>query len=262
MRCRWILSLAAPLLALSLLGCGSGGEAQAGPSTFDQASEIIRQQLIEPADFQGGVIVFGLQEALKPGDVVHAYQKEGFEPFPEPVTIEEETWFFWIDEAPGGMFAHPTRFVYLTLANGKLSVTEEQWWPVLNGRGLWLEDEEYWDEANWIYSNREEGAPGESRLPAGATGKMSLASRRLQGARPGSAIVINGWSPGERLKDKMEKSSDQMHDILTDAGFDTTYLGPKEDTNPDRNGEASMEERVRWFFNKAREMKPSQTLFV
>jgi len=53
----------------------------------------------------------------------------------DPITVEQSTWFFWIDEMPSAKFAHPTRFVLLdaskpaTDASNNAVIIRQHWWP-------------------------------------------------------------------------------------------------------------------------------------
>ena len=252
---RLVLLIPAVLL---LVSCTTSATAQ----TFEEARQSVLDQVVQPDTLDHPVIVFGLPEPLHSGDRIGPYNKEGYGPSVEPTTIEAETWFFWIDDAPGARFAHPGRFVLITQATGELTVAEHSWWPVLNGQGLWTESDEYWNEDNWAFSNRSSG-PQSEVPPAGAKARAALpAAGAAQAAGSGAAIVINGWEPGEAGQEDFEVDANGMHDILNDAGFDVTYFGPKEDVNPDRDGEPTVENRLDWFRDKAEELQPGDTLVV
>jgi hypothetical protein len=256
-RAVWVLWSMAFLLASAACGPAPG----TGPLTFEQATQLVLDEVVQPDQLARPLIVFGLSQPLEVGDRIHPYEKRGFEPFPSPTTVDAPTWFFWIDDAPGAMYAHPNRFVFVAQQSGEVTVQDQEWWPVLNREGLWTAQESYWDAENWLFSFEVNppAPPDENASPQSVTGLDGLA---LQTQSPGSALVINGWESGETLQQDMADSSDLMHDILSEAGFDTTYLGPKEDGNPDRDGEATAEQRFGWLHRKAREMRPSQTLFL
>ena len=245
--------------ALLLTACSSSG--RSAPLTFEQAAQLVLDEVVHPEELSQPTIVFGLSKPLQPADELHPYEKAGFEPFAEHIGIEDETWFFWIDDAPGAMFVHPNRFVLVKRDSGGLTVQEQQWWPVLNGEGLWTTEDTYWNVSDWAFSYQV-SPPAHTPQAFNSLPRGISSVRALQTQSPGSAIVINGWEKGETLQQDMADSSDQMHDILTEAGFDTTYLGPKEDSNPDRNGEATPNARYDWLYRKASELRPSQTLFI
>ncbi len=249
------------LLLAALTACTPAATGTGGPVDFDAAADLVLARIVRPDSLRRPLIVFGWPESLQPGDQLQPYEREGFESPAAVTVIERESWFFWIDDAPGAQFVHPNRFVFVDAASGEISASEQEWWPVLNGEGLWIDEGEYWNPANWVFSNvdyQPRPPSGGGRHPAGG----QLAAPRRQAGSPGAAIVINGWEPGETLEDTFAEDADQMHDALTDAGFNTTYLGPSQDTNADRDGEPTTAARFNWFGDKARQLQPSQTLFV
>jgi hypothetical protein len=260
---RWVIMLAT--LGLATLACsalvdrlGGGGGSASSPVSHQQALDTVISRLVEPGE---PIIVFGVGNPLEPGDVIGPYHKDDLPADWEPITIESPTWFFWLEDAPGAHFAHATRFAFVTVDGGAVDVMGASWWPVLNGEGLWTESSDYWDQANWMYASQDIPSPrvGGSSFKHRPPGLLAAAE---QGASPGRAIVINGWETGESGKDDFDADADQMHDILTDAGFDTTYLGPSEDGNPDRDGEPTASAQVDWFHRAANDMQPGETLFV
>ncbi|MBF8255712.1 MAG: hypothetical protein HW375_619 [Anaerolineales bacterium] len=250
----WLLSA---VLFLVLASCASAPSAQ----TLEEARQVVLDEVVQPESLDHPVIVFALPDPLRSGDQIGPYNKEGYGPAVVPTTIEEDSWFFWIDDAPGARFSHPGRFVLISPATGEVTVAEHAWWPVLNGQGLWTEGDAYWDEGNWAFSNMESGPQGSSP-PADGRARIGLAAPSAQSAGPGAALVINGWESGESGEADFETDADGMHDILTDAGFDVTYLGPQEDANPDRDGEATSSNRLDWLHEKSEELQPGDTLVI
>jgi hypothetical protein len=256
---RWVLFCQVAGLAWVLAACSA---TPSGEVTLDDATQLVLKEVVQFDDPDHQLIVFALSEPLQPGDIIHPYQFPGLEPFPEPRSVEREEWFFWVDDTPGAQFAHPNRFVFVDRASGEITISEAEWWPVLNEAGLWIEREDYWDEDNWIFSNFEyrpvdvpkSGAIGRlaSLLPVGLAQEEGI----------GSAIVINGWTDGQTGEEDFEADADGMHDSLTAAGFDTTYLGPPEDDNPDRNGDADLGGINTWFRTKKDELEAGDTLFI
>jgi hypothetical protein len=264
------------LFAVLLAACG-----RAEPEitvTFEQAAEIVLEQVVRPDALDREIIVFGWSELIEVGDTLSAYRPPAAEGLPAErglsLSPEHGIWFFWIDDAPGAKFAHPNRFITVDGASGEVSVQEELWWPLLNSKGLWVTTEQYWDEANWIFSNlswrrTSAAAPVPGGVLAYANSVM-LGQNRLDldlvpGAQipsPGAAIVINRWRDGETLQEDFETDADVMHDIFEQSSFDTTYLGPTQDDNSDRDGDNSYDSIGRWFGQQGMKLKPSQMLFV
>lgn len=264
------------LFAAFLASCGRA-EPQISV-TFEQAAEIVLEQIVEPDALDQEIIVFGWPELIESGDSLGAYRPPAAEGLPAErglsLSPEHGIWFFWIDEEPGARFGHPNRFVIVDGASGEVNEVQEQWWPLLNGEGLWVTSEDYWDEANWIFSNLSwrpvsAAVPIQGSILASASsillGKNMLDLNPILSAQipsPGAAIVINGWSEDESGKEDMETDADSMHDIFSQSSFDTTYLGPKQDNNRDRDGTNDYDSISRWFWDQSRKLKPSQTLFV
>jgi hypothetical protein len=52
---------------------------------------------------------------------------------PSPLmTASEESYFFFLDLAPGGLYVHPVKYI-LVGVSGAYEVQEAQWWPRING---------------------------------------------------------------------------------------------------------------------------------
>src|SRR3990170_5954998 len=169
-----------------LASCTPGRSAH----TFEEARQVVLDEVVQPESLDRPVIVFALPDPLRSGDQIGPYNKEGYGPAVVPTTIEDDVWFFWIDDAPGARFSHPGRFVLISQATGEVTIAEHAWWPVLNGEGLWTEGDEYWDEGNWAFSNLESG-PQSSSPPADGRVRIGLAAPSAQSASPGAALVIN-----------------------------------------------------------------------
>jgi hypothetical protein len=254
-----------------LPGCGAGGEVNI---SLEAAGQIVLEEIVQPDSLDHEVIVFVHADLLQPSDELIAYLPEGFEEESGSINIAEASWFFWIEDAPAARFAHPNRFVLVSSETGEHQVFDEEWWPVLDGEGLWVEEEDYWDENNWLYTNlvwRPVGSESEQRNSIFARTLFPV-GYRLQGEfpawwgnkSPGSAIVINGWRPGETDKLNMELDADTMHDVLSESGFDTTFFGPEQALlpNPDRDHLYVRADINRWFSDKAGTMKAGETLVV
>lgn len=271
MRLKSIEKASLLLLSFSLLITACTTEPVNADLTFQEASKLVLDQIVQPAELDHHVIVFAWPEMLKSGDEIYPYP----DITDEDVQIENitsDTWFFWIDDRPGAHFAHPSRFVLVDRATGEFSVSEELWWPVLNGQGLWIEREDYWDESNWVFSDVAEWKPIDLRDSSQTSYLDSkFNSFKLACGSPfswqqegngGVGIVINGYKPGQTVGDDFESDADGMHDALTNSGFDTTYLGPESDDNLDRDGEFTLERLKDWLHEKAQEMIPCQTLVI
>jgi hypothetical protein len=183
-------------------------------------------EVIQPGSVDHRVIMFGLSDPLQAGDEIRPYPMENYRPIPAATAIEDETWFFWIDDAPGAYFVHPNRFVFVPASGGEITVQEQEWWPELNGQGLWIASQEYWDPANWAWSNLP--VFQSSQRPRGHGGPLAAPARTSTHQEGGNnwGVVINGWSPGETLGEEMASDAIAMRDLLTASGFSVNHLGP------------------------------------
>lgn len=147
----WIVAL----LATSCTPGGNGVPSDEGGISLVEAGKVVLEEIVDPETLDHDVIVFAWFTPLQRGDLLYAFRPESTD---QPVFIQEiskGSWFFWIDDAPGDDFAHPTRFVLVDQASGEAIAYPEEWWPVLNGESLWSDPDVYWDQANWVYTNME-----------------------------------------------------------------------------------------------------------
>lgn len=143
------------LLAASCTQGGAGRPADEGGITLVEAGKVVLEQIVDPETLDHDVIVFAWPTPLERGDLLYAFRPESAEDAVFIQEVSRVSWFFWVDDAPGEDFAHPTRFVLVDRASGEAIAYPEQWWPVLNGESLWSDPEVYWDQANWVYTNIE-----------------------------------------------------------------------------------------------------------
>jgi hypothetical protein len=125
--------------------------------------------------------------------------------------LKEDVWFFWIDDAPSGKYAHPTRFVFFGIETGLHTVYEEEWWPVLNGESLWVESDQYWDNA--LLYNPEFTRPRNSVIYTVLRGDLPVEEVLARG------LIINGSSPGQPLYDDMAEDERGMKEAFARTGM-------------------------------------------
>jgi len=229
--------------------------------TLGDAVEIVLNEVVKPEQLDHSVIVFAWPDLLTEGDLVGPYNQPETGSSKSPTEIQEDSWFIWIEDAPAAYFAHPSRFVIISKETGLVSVSDENWWPILNGEGLWTSRGEYWNPSNWVYHNLDYGSRENS---SSLTKFMASAIHQFQPQieKPGAAIVINAWKEGETQKENFGIDSDGMHDVLTDSNFDVTYLGPESDANKDQDQVLGPDNRINVFKEKSKELKPGDTLVV
>jgi len=205
-------------LLLSLSACGGSEDAEDDgqkPSgkalTFEEAAQVVLDEVVKPDDLDHEVIVFGWPEPLTPEDELQSFAADDLTLPGETILVNQDSWFFWVDDAPVAYYVHPTRFVLVDVQTGEVSSHDEEWWPVLNGKSLWVETAEYWDEANWIFSNLETQSSSLNQLIGSY--KLSLPATRpliQQEGGPNFAMVVNGWSTGQAAEEPMEHSREDM----------------------------------------------------
>lgn len=265
---RLALRLFSILLAALLSGCNlGGGQSEAEGVDFEQAAGLVLEQVVQIEAVERPLIVFGLPDLLQAGDEIGPYQyRVDGEPSEvrAATSLEGPAWFFWIDDSPGAMFAHPTRFVLVDASTGDLAVTEELWWPVLNGGGLWIGAEAYWDESNWVFSS-EAYPPQEHRAASGASGlakPFRNPARQSSGSQVG--LVINLWQEDEQHGENFAANSDQMVKVLGDDDFEATYFGPSNELIPDEahSGPPTNDALHSWFREQGDNLTAGDTLVV
>jgi len=56
--------------------------------------------------------------------------------------LTKPIWFGWVDDDPQAFFEHETRYVFIDARTGEYTIETYNWWPVVNGESLWMNDEE------------------------------------------------------------------------------------------------------------------------
>jgi hypothetical protein len=249
-------------LLLSLSACGGSGDAEDGskkPSgkalSFEEAAQVVLDEVVKPDDLDHEVIVFGWPEILTAEDELQSYAADDLTLPGETILVNQDSWFFWVDDAPVAYYVHPTRFVLVDVQTGEVSSHDEEWWPVLNGISLWVDTPEYWDEANWIFSNLETQSSSQNQL----IGSYKLALPApvpliQQEGGPNFGLVVNGWSAGQAAEEPMEHSREDMDKVLDKSGFGVETVKP---------GDPNVKNKIRdWIRDRAAEMQPSQTAMI
>jgi len=267
------------LTALVMIGavvaCNLPLSSQKGKNlSQEEALELVLEEIVQPDQLgDDPLVVFAWSEALRSGDVLHPYNILGEDPVPGLIEIKSESWFFWIEDEPYAQFGHPTRFVLIDIKSGEISTTEERWWPVLNGQGLWTDTAEYKNEENWAWSNvsfMEDGGSS-SNVSSSVLASRIPSQIELLTTEDGSrrALVINTTTEDQLGEDNSAEDAASMLGVLGKNDFETTYLGTEYDNNSNRagvpftpgkaGGTDPWEEELR---KQADEMKPGDTLVV
>ncbi len=119
-----------------------------GLITREEAIDILIKQVLVPQTLDHKVTVFlGMNITPEGSDIWPYKEKEDLR------TLNAPVWFGWINDNPQAFFEHETRFVFIDAKSGKYEVINKHWWPVVNGKSLWMSEEEKETPAVLIYSD-------------------------------------------------------------------------------------------------------------
>jgi hypothetical protein len=176
------------------------------------AIETVKKDLITDGD----IIIFFWPHILLSSDVISPYApseaKTTKYPLVVPYLLKESSWFFWIDDDPYAKYAHPVRFVFFGTESQETTVYNEEWWPVLNGKSLWVDRNEYWNTFFWVYNS---GVL--QPKPSLYVGVKTALDEKPESV--GKALVVNGWKGGEACKEDMAEDEKGMTAVLEKMGF-------------------------------------------
>lgn len=173
-----------------------------------QRADALALRLLAPRHRHSptGIIVYGLHSAVASGKTVGAFNG------PERASshaLSGRTWLFWEDDAPGAFFAHPSRMLLLTDRGGHGSISNLQWWPLIDQRTVpFLEPDGSVPRRYVVYSS-----------PGAYSGRSSdsVASPPPQEFGPAVAAPDNPpLQVGAR---------DFTHDCLVTVGYETAPTG-------------------------------------
>jgi len=248
------------VLCIPLTACGGGGEdGGTKPSgkalSFEEASQLVIDQVIIPDQLDHRLILFGSPQILTPEDELNVYAADDLSKPGENLPLTAESWFFWVDDAPYALFTHPTRYVLVNAQSGEITTSNEGWWPVLNGKSLWVEDDQYHDQENWIYSNIENRSDAdESHQPGLKAALVADPSLLQQESSSTVGLVVNGWSTGQGAESDLNESQQQMERLLDKSGFDVTSVD---------SGDADPKQKVEdWINDEAANLQPGDTVVI
>ena len=132
-----IALVVAALFVLTLTACAP----EPTVITRERAIQVLVQEIIKPESLEHDAMALMTPETLNKGDEVRPLFGED-----RVYLMDAPTWFAYIDDNPLADFVHPTRFVFIDATTGEYRVTNEEWWPVLNGVSLFRSDRELSDE--------------------------------------------------------------------------------------------------------------------
>jgi len=135
------------LATSALFRFSAGGRSRSGPLTRQQVIDIVLGQVVVPPTLDHATRVFLGMSALRKGDRVRPFY-DGAER-----TLDRPTWLAWVDDEPQAFFGHANRYAFVDAYTGRVGVTSEDWWPVVNDVSLWMSDKEWTDKDLVIYSD-------------------------------------------------------------------------------------------------------------
>lgn len=135
-----------------------------------------------------------------------------------PYTLEEKSWFFWVDDAPCAKYAHPTRFIFIGVKTRSITIYQEEWWPVLNGRPLWISSD-YGENPCWV----SDGLDANPHLLFSHITHSTHSTRLLEPKKTISvddrALIINGCGATHPFSSEFSTDEVQMKTALQAAGM-------------------------------------------
>jgi len=81
-------------------------------------------------------------------------------------TLDAETWFFMIDDSPSAIWSHDVRFVFIDAKTGEYSLSEEAYYPVIDGISYWSSFESRMNESWIVYPKNPQLDANASMSPA------------------------------------------------------------------------------------------------
>ncbi len=117
--------------------------AYATPLSKEDATDLVVAEVVGENNYY----VYMIDEPLSSGDTITFLRDEG----DYNLTVEEETWFFYVDTEPFAPFDHDTMFVLVSVNDATYSVYSETYHPVINDIYYWSTYEERLDPDNIAY---------------------------------------------------------------------------------------------------------------
>ena len=216
-----MLGLVLTLTAGALAGCGSASVTTEPANRERKAIEdFVKQHLAEVLALNPDTDVYLRSTALVPGDTVApAFAEEGAQ---WPVTVEERSWFVWIDRLPVALFGHPVRFLLIRDRDLEVRAFDANFWPVIDGQDYLPTYGERWSSPDRIVSGGAQVViPLHEEPPAEA-----------MPADPATLVVlVNGFIPaaGASLQGATHRVFEAWHGALGGAHVDASDASELED---------------------------------
>ena len=165
------------------------------------------------ADQKRGLRVHQYEKLLAKGTSVQS----AFVALGEEATVivcQNQSWLFFIDEAPGAHFAHPARVVLLDAKTGKQQVIKTGWWPQVGGKEIFNTVEKRSSKKTIIFDK----AP---RMKRQGRKTQTLLKGKTRPIKPHDtcdawAIIVCGF---DDLPDTFDEDTDGIYSVLTGLGL-------------------------------------------
>jgi hypothetical protein len=158
----------AALAVATLAALDAAGAQRAQSLTRAQADAIALREL-RPSSVKGDVILFGLPKPLPAGTVVAPADPPKGAPGTTKTMrvplLKSPAWLYWLDLVPYARFSHPSRFLLVDDATGRVVRRgSTQWYPAVNGRKPeFLRAAEYESRSSRVFAR----VPGLPRTTSG-----------------------------------------------------------------------------------------------
>jgi hypothetical protein len=102
-------------------------------------ADAIALRVLKPQSGKGNVILFGLPAPVRAGSRVAPADPPKGKPGRTVRTrvprLRHAAWLYWLDQAPYAMFSHPSRYLLVDDANGRVvKQAGIRWYPAVNGQ--------------------------------------------------------------------------------------------------------------------------------
>ena len=121
------------------------------PISAAAADAIVLDQVVVPDEVTENLLLFRHPTVLaagtpvQPGEIIPGREVSGLTP-------AVPSYLYFIDDEPGARFEHDTRFVLVDATSGEVTVSNEDWWPQVDGAHLFTDDGAFWNPANHVFA--------------------------------------------------------------------------------------------------------------
>ena len=246
------------------------------PLSYEDAIDLVVKEVVKTNDYY----VYSPADSLPPQEmIVSSIRPNG----DYNRTLETNTWFFFVDTEPLAPFAHQTYFVFVNSETAEYIVSNESFYPIINGISYFSTLEErmdkiwriYPDGGNLTYEDFDSGAtesestnfsfklrsPGYAiaELPFGTPVPFDKA-RCCEGVGDRYALVITGYD-----EPMFRGDTELVYGYLKGQGFsdaDITYLTASSGDSQNSDGKTALSTVNNAFQNLAVQAECCDGVFI